>query len=503
MKFKEDIKNNKGKLFLSLFIILAISIIVYVIFKSPIQGVADQGDFDRVMSSAGLSLLDSDTSNPDFIRFYKYIVTDYKISANILTFFTIIVGSSIGYVIGIINLICKLLGSDVFKTEYLAVAYGVIYIFGVTLILKNLKLNNKIKYIFTMILFLFVFFDGNYIMWFNSLYGEPMMISTCVLLIGSYLSYINYKYDSDNQDKLLRKIYFVFACAFLFLGSKMQVLTALPFVMILLGKILWDNKDVFDKKTMIKLIAVFAIVVIYPFEISATNGNISKDTQYNSVFYGVLYDSETPEQDLIDMGLNPDMAVEAGKHSYLDEDEYVKYVPRTEITEEEFYSKMGNMKLAKFYLTHPLRLIEGMEYTASKAFITSTSLGKTSMEYSEESITELHRFTTWSEFRENYLPGNLLFIVAVYLLIFAFSGWKLIKNKEDSKLKSKIILMWCVMLIGAIQFPMPLVGNGHADTAKQLFLFNFIFDIMLLICVNYVFYKIIDLCSKAFNKRRK
>ncbi|MCR4944967.1 MAG: hypothetical protein K5986_11130 [Clostridium sp.] len=501
MNFKENIKKNKGKLSLSLFIILAVSIVVYVIFKSPIQGVADQGDFDRVMSAAGLSLLDSDTANPDFVRFYDYIVTDYKISPNIFTVFTTIAGSSIGYLIGIINIICKLLWSDVFKTEYLAIAYSILYIFGIVLLLKNLKLDSRMKYLFAGISFLFVFFDGNYLMWFNSLYGEPMMISTTILLIAAYLSYINYKYEGEDQGKLLKRIYFVFVCAFLFLGSKMQVLTALPFVIILLGKMLWENKSAFDKKTMRKLMIIFAIVVIYPLEISVTNGNISKDTQYNSVFYGVLYDSDTPEQDLIDMGLNPDMAIEAGKHSYLDEDEYVKYVPRTEITEEEFYSKMGNSKLAKFYLTHPLRLIKGMEYSASKAFITSTSLGKTSRDYSEESITELSRFTTWSEFRENNLPANLWFIVGVYLVMFLFSLWKLIKNKEDKKLVSKIILMWCVMLIGAVQFPMPLVGNGHADTAKQLYLFNFIFDIMLLICANYIFDKIVNLCKNAFDKK--
>jgi len=84
MKFKENIKNNKDKLFLSLFIMLAFSIIIYIIFKSPVQGVADQGDFDRVMSPVGLSLLDSDKGNPDFNRFYKYIVTDYKITGNIV-----------------------------------------------------------------------------------------------------------------------------------------------------------------------------------------------------------------------------------------------------------------------------------------------------------------------------------------------------------------------------------------------------------------------------------
>ena len=156
MKIKENIKNNKYKLFLSLFSVLAFLIIVYIIFRSPVQGVADQGDFDRVMSPAGLSLLDSDKSNPDFIRFYKYTVTDYKITANILNVFMTIIGSSIGYVIGIINVICKLLGSNVFKTEYLAIAYSLMYILGLVLILRNLRLNSKIKYIFTSLLFLFM-----------------------------------------------------------------------------------------------------------------------------------------------------------------------------------------------------------------------------------------------------------------------------------------------------------------------------------------------------------
>ena len=59
-----------------------------------------------------------------------------------------IIGSSIGYVIGIINVICKLLGSNVFKTEYLAIAYSLMYILGLVLILRNLRLNSKIKYIF-------------------------------------------------------------------------------------------------------------------------------------------------------------------------------------------------------------------------------------------------------------------------------------------------------------------------------------------------------------------
>ena len=74
-----------------------------------------------------------------------------------------------------------------------------------------------------------------------------------------------------------------------------------------------------------------------------------------------LMDSDTPQQDLIDLGLNPDMAVEAGKHAYLDTSEYVKYPPSAEITSQEFYCKISNVKIATFYLTHPTRFVKRYE----------------------------------------------------------------------------------------------------------------------------------------------
>ena len=180
MKLKNKILGNltfyKG--FSIMFILLAIIIVAGVIFIYPQVGVADQGDFDRVMAPAGLTLLDIDKSNPNFIRFYDYIVTDYHIDRNIVTFFLTLINSSIGYLIFIICTICQIFGSDVFRTQYLAFIYAGMYIFALWKIISGLNIKSKFKNIFLAIIILFVFLDGNYLRWFNSLYGEPMMIST-------------------------------------------------------------------------------------------------------------------------------------------------------------------------------------------------------------------------------------------------------------------------------------------------------------------------------------
>ncbi|MCE5220990.1 MAG: hypothetical protein LLF98_06935 [Clostridium sp.] len=481
------------------FTILAIIITIRVLFITPSVGIADQGDFNRIMTISGLSLLDSDTSNPNFIRFYNYIVTDYKIS-HIDNVFKTIVGSSLGYLVVFITYTCKVFGQNVFKTQYLAIIYSTLYIITLSIILNFLNIKDKVKFILVSSLTLFIFFDGNYLIWFNSLYGEPMMLVTLLLFIASVFNYIHYKYVVKGTKKIMSKIVYILLITFLFLGSKLQAFTALPFVILLVGKIIWDNKRTLNKGSLISLCTLLCLVIAYPVGISMNSDSLNLDTEYNSVFYGVLNGSKTPEQDLIDLGLNPDMAVEAGKHAYFPTNEYVKYAPSTKITDQEFYSKINNVKLAKFYLTHPTRLLKGMEYTASKSFNTSTGLGKNYQSYSETPVTDFYRFTGWSYFRKNMLPKNLFFIISVYLIVFLFSIYKYVSNKSNPEIKIKLLLLWTIMLIGIIQFPMPFVGNGQADTSKQLFLFNFIFDGLLVIIYSYILFKIDDLIKHKFKK---
>lgn len=472
--------------------IIAVLIIIGVLFIKPEAGVADQGDFDRIMYISGLTLLDSDESNPNFVRFYSYIVPQYKIN-EIDKISKIFKSCSLSYLIVFISKICKIFKQTVFKTQYLAIIYSIIYIFAFIIILKSLNIKDNVKLIIVSSLILLIFFDGNYLIWFNSLYGEPMMIVTFSLFIAFVLNYIHYKYVMKGTKNKILKVFYILPAAFLFLGSKLQVSTSLPFILLLVIKILWDNRHSLNKFSLAVLCVFAYMLIVYPIGIGRNSNNLSKDTQYNSVFYGVLNGSKTPKQDLEDLELNPDMFVEAGKHSYLESEKYVKYIPGSEITEEEFYSKMNNLKLAKFYLIHPVRLLKGMEYTAGKAFQTNTLLGKCSQSYSETPVEEFHRFTLWSYLRQCILPKNLFFIFSVYIVIIVYSLHKYMQNKYNLEIRNKILLLWTVMSIGAVQFPMPFVGNGMADTAKQLFLFDFIFDCLIFLILSYILFKITDL----------
>ena len=144
-----------------------------------------------------------------------------------------------GALITLICAICRLLGTNIFKTQYLAIAYFIIYLSSISLILKCFNIKNSWKYLLSSVLILFMFFDGNYLIWFNSLYGEPMMISCLMMFIASVLYYVYYKYTLKRSDKIFSKIVFIFITALLFIGSKLQVTMCLPFILLFLGKIIY------------------------------------------------------------------------------------------------------------------------------------------------------------------------------------------------------------------------------------------------------------------------
>lgn len=475
----------------------ALTIAAYVLLLPPQPGLADQGDFDRIMFAAGIEPTPESLNDPGAVRFLDYPVTEYKISEpNPLRFLAMLVGTSMAYLISLISLTCILLSQDTFKTGYLAVVYLLMYLPALYITLKYLNIKSRTKLALFMPIALLVFLDGNYLVWFNSLYGEPMMIVSLALYIAAWIYYIYQRRVLKSEAGLFKIILFIFAAAFLLVGSKLQVISALPVILFMLAGLFLENRR-FLKKDEVWLFGIlYVFLILYPAGFNLANRSIYKETQYNAVFYGILQDSPNPRQDLLDLGLNPDLMADAGKHAFLPKEEYTKYVPHNELTEKQFYSRMSNGKLIKFYLTHPARFIKGMEYTAGQAFTTSTFLGKYSRQYSEEPVREFDRFTLWSSLRQHPALKNLWFVLSTYFAVLIVSLFEYIKNAGRNAVRARIRLLWAVMAIGLLQFPMPLVGNGQADTGKQLFLFNFIFDLMLVISACWCLHRFIDWCQQ-------
>lgn len=472
---------------ISLFAALSAAIItIFILFYPPMPGVADQGDFQRVMTVTGLESINNSDAH-----WFKYVITEYKIThlnlSRLIGITPTTSTTSMIYPITLARIVCQVTGMEYFNTRFLAFIYALAYIASLYMCIRCLKFKRITTGIFFILTSIFILFDGNYIIWFNSLYGEPMMIVGLLLLIASVLNVSNYLYT-----KPCSGILFIFIASILFLGAKMQCFVALPFIILLIVRIAsLQNRTINSIKIAIPMAISILTLTFYVSGIYLQiNSTCGVDTKYNSVFYGILKSSLTPKKDLAVLGLPPDMAVESGKHAYLSKDKYIKYVPGSDLTKKEFNTKVSNLKLLQFYLLQPERLIKGMKYTAAQSFDTRGFLGKYEKSAVKEYTFTFNRFTLWSDFRSSMLPKKIFFLTSFYFLVILISIIEYVKRKDNKEDCLHIELLWLIIVIGLLQFPMPYIGNGEADTSKQLFLFNYTFDLTFLVSCTWIFDKL-------------
>ena len=65
------------------------------------------------------------------------------------------------------------------------------------------------------------------------------------------------------------------------------------------------------------------------------------------------------------------------------------------------------------------------------------------------------------------------------------------------------LLLMVLIALGAIQYPLPMIGNGFSDPIKQLYLFREIYDMVLLVILVWVIFRLIPGIAAHFSRRRQ
>ncbi len=454
-----------------IFLIAAAVIFIFTVFFPPVHSIADQGDFERVMRPIGIDFPDDYSFYEYAVRFFSMRFTKQDLLLYLPRLLFLIPSTTFVFPSLIVRIICVPTG--IFDMRVLAAVIFLWYTISCFFILRRIKIKNCILHIAFIGFFLIVFFNGVNLTLFNSLYGQSVMLASFASIAAASL-YLFENIRNATNFKIL--IFTIAAC--LMIDSKLQCFIFAPFFATLIIYV-----GVKSSRRTVCVLCAFVIMWHGVGGYFINSMNTGKATLYNSVFYGILKDSDTPKQDLIELGLNPEFAADSGKHAFLDSSEYT-CLP----TEENFYSQISNVTIIKFYIAHPARLFRAMENTAKDAFSNKINLGAFEEKYGFEPYTSSYRFTLWEDIR-SHLPHTLLFIIPVWLVFIAFTVFK-----RKNAYFPVIITM---LLIGAVQFPMPYIGNGAADISKQLFMFNIIFDS----CTVIIMYSAIKRLDNFFQKR--
>lgn len=484
----------------ALLTVITAFILINVLF-CPRIGAYNNGDFGRMMSAMNLQYTAEDWANPDELSLTKVVeVYDWVDNYDYTKIMFYNADLTQSWMSLAVKLIDNYVGTQ-FSTVYVTIIYTMLLIASFFVIMWVLFKRFGWKWVWMGVIFMILLFDQVNLGWLNSLFGEGPAYVGLLMVIASSL----YVVDKERGTCTWGFLPLLFSINF-FMGSKAQFTTTAPVLLLwtLILAIYHFPKKKWKALLLYPVVAGMIVAVgITAITIYKGNEDISSpDATYQAVFYGILMISDDPEADLIELGLDPAMAVDAGKHAFLDKSEY--YVaPRTEEAEEMLYSKVNTFDILFFYLRHPDKLWKIMQVTTEAAAANMPDF----ILYVGEKTTEDHhimnKFRLWSDLREYFHLNYFWQLIVMYAAVLGFSLSILFRKKYEKKDKLLILLYLVIAGVGIIQFPLTIIGNGFADNTKQLYIFRLTQDITMVMGIYLLIPWIKGMLTKLVNLIRR
>lgn len=453
-------------------VLIGAGILTLLLFAGPFVGVADNGDFLRVLMTAGLGY---DPIGTDFSdRFFGYAHMHYEYNHFRGAYIT-----SQMIPVMIARLVGVIVSTHLFDIRVLGFVYSLLLLAAVWFIIRAGKTQSAAANLVLSAAVLFVFFDMAYVAYFNSFFGEPtsfLFMLLCVA-VGILLG------KQKNPSRKLLVLFFI--CVLMLACSKLQN-TPIGIVFAIYGLRFVSLRWEWDWRRLVLSCCASLFVLSSCLYIFAPQG-LKHINIYQTVFYGILNGSPDVAGDLKALGLSETLAVNAGTNFFQTDAVIKQNAPEMKGL---FYDHISHGSVIKFYAFHPGRLIEKMEKAATYSMsIRPYYLGNYDKAEGKPAGALDYTYSSYSELKKHYIPHYLWFIVLFYTLYFCVALLEYFRSHERS-VRIRIELLMLVGFVGVFSYMVPIIGDGLADIAKHLFLFDVAFDIMLVTSLVWIVYRI-------------
>lgn len=450
-----------------LIVAVAAAIVLPLLFFSPI-GVANNGDFYRMMLAGGIDFADPGESYRD--KYFGYFHTLYKygpfsaeryVSSQIVPVFAA-------------GMLGRLLDPRTFDIRILAFLYSLLYVAALYVIVKYNKQRSIVINLALVASLSLVFLDIGYIAYFNSFFGEAVTVIFMLLTFGLALALLR----SDKPSVWLLTAFYLSAVCLV--GTKLQN-APIGLLLLLLGlrcRKLRDDR--FWQWTVGGWSAVLLLATVTMY--AAAPNELKHINLYQTVFFGVLKGSPDPAADLRELGLPQAFKVNAGTNYFQKDTAIRQDDPRI----LEALEGISHKDVLLYYAKHPDRFLQKLKRAAENGTsIRPLYLGSYEKEAGQPYGAVSYAYSAWSTFKVKYMPNNLGFVAAfaaVYLIVL---GAEYARRRRSVRQRLYLEALLVLALAGMFGFAIPLVGDGEADLGKHLFLFNVCFDMMMVVSVLY------------------
>ena len=469
---------------------LAAVIMALVLFSGGGAGLSNNGDFGRVLSTNSLDYAES-TGSFAYEDTFRMVFQGDSAGEKLWNLLFNLDNTAAYPSIHLVFVRASLAGNlalnvltgqslDTYHIQVLGLIYLLCYAGLLLLLFRSFKLPSLWCDLLVKLAVLFVLCDEGYITYFNSLYSEPVQMLGLLAMAAFGLRLL-----SRRGSPGWNAGWYFLSCV-VYGWSKFINLPAAALCALGMGAVLFLRAEKKYRKWLCGGAA--ACVAVLGAVYLSLPGWMDYETNYNAVFYGVLKDTtpEQTEQYLSDLGLPDYMAEYANSNYYMD-----RVAPARE--SEQFradFSQVSKFDLLFFYLSHPGYYLEKLDVAmAHTGFIRPYYLSN--LDGTHPRLTFAGRFGGWSWLRSQ-LPVNTWLAAGLITAAGCWALWQAAAGRKGAGRDKRSAALLVLTLLGAMayQFLIPTVTNGEGDLAKHMFAFAQFIDLLLLLLLAWLGYRL-------------
>ena len=438
----------------------AAAVLAVQLFVPPIVGLADNGDYQRVMGYAGFQ----HTTGVAGERYFSFLRTRYLIVSP--GWFRSGYHSSETLLAFVARYAHRAFSRQpLFDIRLLGAVHAALFLVALAGILRACRDLAPPTQALVAALLVFVFTDVGYAAPFNSFYSQTA--SLLFLLLTVAVAGAGVRRGRLSGGLVLA----YFGCALLFVGSKPQERLAAPLLALFGMRLAGVRFAGAWRQTAAWLgIGLCAFSVWYG---RHTPYTLREATIFQVVFDDLLAHSATPAADAGELRLDPDWLKYTGSNPYAPDSPLLDPGFRVRLLHQ-----VGYRQILRFYLRHPTRLVGRLERASTRAWSLRPTFGnfERSPEHPDSRLAT--RFSLWSRTRERLgahpilwsavlLGGNLAAALATYR-----------RSTVTGRLFREGILL--LILMAGLAFTVCALAQAPTDLSRHLYAYHALCDLLLI-----------------------
>lgn len=450
--------SSRGGITLRAALLIAAACLAYQLLLPPVAGIADNGDFGRLISMFGLD----HASTAYQTRYFNYVDLEYHFveAPHYRELLTSLRSSElipIAIAVAGNHLLSKTGGFDIRAIGLVHAAAFLLLVFWLWPLLPQ---SPPWRSWLIGLAGLTIFLDVAYLSYFNSFYGEP----ACYLTLLGLTAVCVRSAFARRLDFRGTTLLVLLAAAFV--TAKAQTNISAPLVALLVALwILW-----FYRGPRLRVAACAALLVLIAAGLAYWRYPVQhrKVNLFSSIYGGIIFESRNRAADFAALGLEPSL------ESYLGANVWDPAVGlEGPYLAEHFFARTSYARVVWFYISHPDRFARNASAAIAASYHLRDGLGLGQLEHQAGILPDAKNraLRLWSSLRAAL--GVFPFLAT--LLIVAVFGATLIATASWPLRTLQIFLA----LLAVSQFLTAVMGEGPGNMEKHLFLCDLAVDILL------------------------